>query len=59
MGGVVEQIAAVEEGNDLDAGREDAVVEFVDLFVDAFEDVVGVGALLQRGRCLRRHRRCR
>jgi hypothetical protein len=46
--GVVEQVAAVEEGNDLDAGGQDVVVELFDLGVDAFEGGVGVVALLQQ-----------
>ena len=48
MGGVTEQVAAIEEGNDLDAGGKDVVVELGDFLVDAFEDSVGVVAFLQQ-----------
>ena len=34
MGGVVEQVAAIEERYDFDAVGKDAIVEFVDLLVD-------------------------
>src|ERR1035438_5126308 len=46
--GEVNQDAAVEEGNDLHAGRQDAVVELVDLGVDGVEGFVGVGAFAQK-----------
>ena len=37
VGGVVQQVAAIEERNDLHARRQDVVVQFFDLRVDAFE----------------------
>ena len=51
--GVVEQVAAVEEGNDLDAGGKHAgvrrvAVQLGDFFVDAFQRGVGVVALMQQ-----------
>ena len=48
VGGVVQQVAAIEKGNDLHAGWKDVVVQFGHLLVDAFEHGVGVLALLQQ-----------
>src|SRR6202011_4670436 len=48
MGGVVKQIAAIEEWNDLYAVRKDAIVEFVDLLVNTFQSELRVLALLQK-----------
>ena len=59
VGGVVQQVAAIEKGNDLDAGRKDVVVEFGDLLVDAFERRRRSCRLSAAGRCLRRRRRRR
>ena len=47
LGGEGEEGAAIKEGDDGDAPGEDAVVEFLDLGVDAFEGLVGVLAFLQ------------
>src|ERR1700744_2402441 len=44
----MEQIAAVEEWNDLDSARKNAVVEFVDLLVNSFKGKLRVFALLQQ-----------
>src|ERR1039458_4183264 len=46
---VLDQIGAVEEGNHFHALGQDAVVQIVDFLVDAQQDGVGVGALLQQG----------
>ena len=48
MGGVVQQVAAIEEGNDLNAGGKDVVVQLGDLLVDAFEDSIGVVAFMEQ-----------
>ncbi len=48
VGGELEQVAAVEEGNDLHARRQDVLVELLDLGVDALRGSVGVVALLQQ-----------
>ena len=47
VGGVVEKVAAVEEGYKLYARRQDARVEFVDLFVNPCQSKLGVVALLE------------
>ena len=47
FGGEAEEVAAIEEGNDLDARREDVGVEVVDFGVDGFKGAVGVVALLE------------
>src|ERR1700733_12603209 len=46
--GVVKKIAAVEKGYDLYAWRKNAVVELVDLLVDAFKCELRVVAFLQK-----------
>ena len=35
--GVVNQIAAIEEGDDLNSRRQDVIVEFFHFFVNAFK----------------------
>ena len=46
--GELDQIRAVEEGNDLHALGQDAVVQLVDFVVNALQDRIGVVALLQQ-----------
>ncbi len=46
-GGEMEEIAAIEERDDLHAGRENVIVEFLHLGVDSLEGGVGVLALLE------------
>ena len=47
VGGVVEKVAAVQEGDKLYTRRKDARIEFVDLFVNPCQSKLGVVALLQ------------
>jgi len=47
VGGELQQVAAVQEGNDLDSLGKDVVVEFLDLVMDTDEHAVGVVALMQ------------
>ncbi len=46
--GVMHQVAAVEERNDLHAGRQDVIVQFFDLVVNAGQRGVGIGAFAQQ-----------
>ena len=48
LDGELDQVGAIEEGNDLDALGQDAVVELLDLLVDALQNRVGVVAFLQQ-----------
>ena len=41
------QIAAVEKGNDFDARRQDVIVKLLNLLVNRFESGIGIGALAQ------------
>ena len=59
VGGVVHQIAAVDERNDLHAGRQNVVVQLLDLRVKPFQRRLRIGAFAQRARCPKPRRRCR
>ena len=48
MGGVVQQIAAVEVRNDLHAGRQDVLVQLLHLVVDGLQRRVRIRALAQQ-----------
>ena len=48
VGGVVDQIAAIEERNDLHAGRQDVIVQLLHFFVDRLQRGVGFGAFAQQ-----------
>ncbi len=52
VGGEVHQAAAVEERNHLDAGRQNVMVQLIDLGVNRVENGVGVGALAQQNDAL-------
>ena len=56
---VVQQIAAIEERNDLHARRQNVIVQLLHLLVDAFEGLVRIGALSAAARSLPPRRRCR
>ena len=47
VGGEVQQVAAVDEGNDLDALGQNLIVQLLHLLVNAVERGLRVGALLQ------------
>ena len=57
--GVLDQIGAVEEGNDFHALGQNAVVEFVDFLVNALQGRDRSRRPFAAGRCLRRCRDCR
>ena len=48
VGGVVHQIAAVEERNDLHAGRQDVLVQFLHFLVNGLQRRVGLRAFAQQ-----------
>ena len=48
VGGVMHQIAAVEKGNHLHAGRKNMIVQLLDLRVDALQRRVRIRALPQQ-----------
>ncbi len=47
MGGEVDQVAAIDEGNDFYPLRQDLIVQLHDLLVDALQDRLRIGTLLQ------------
>ena len=48
VGGVMQQIAAIQEGNDLDSLGQNLIIELFDLGVNAHQGRIGVVALLQQ-----------
>src|SRR5215472_11823607 len=48
VGGVMHQVAAIEEGNDLHARRKNPVVQLLNLLMNSLECRIRVGALTQQ-----------
>ena len=48
VAGEVDQVAAIDERNDLHARRQDVIVHLLDFFVERFESRIGGGAFAQQ-----------
>ena len=59
MSGEMHQVAAVDERNELDAGRQNVVIQLVDFGVDPRECLIAHWLLCAAGRCRKPHRRYR